>query len=117
VALALAVAGLYAVVAYAVQQRRQELGIRLALGCSDRGVQGLVVRDGAKLALLGLALGLPASYLGTRALESLLYGVARGDALTYVLVAVTLAGAALAASWLPARRATRQGAVLALRAE
>jgi putative ABC transport system permease protein len=117
VALALAVAGLYAVVAYAVQQRRQELGIRLALGCSDRGVQGLVVRDGAKLALLGLALGLPASYLGTRALESLLYGVARGDTLTYVLVAVTLAGAALAASWLPARRATRQGAVLALRAE
>jgi predicted permease len=117
VALALAVAGLYAVVSYAVAQRRQELGIRLALGCSDQGVQRMVVRDGAKLALLGLALGLPASYAATRALENLLYGVARADLLTYAVVAATLAAAALAASWLPARRAIRQGAVLALRAE
>ena len=117
VALALAVAGLYAVVAYAVQQRRQELGIRLALGCSERGVHRMVVGDGARLALLGLALGLPAAHLGTRALENLLYGVARGDALTYTLVAATLAAAAVAASWLPARRATRRGAILALRAD
>jgi predicted permease len=117
VALALAVAGLYAVVSYAVQQRRHELGIRLALGCTDHGVQRMVVGDAAKLALLGLALGLPASYAGTRALENLLYGVARADLPTYAVVAVTLAAAALAASWLPARRATRQGAVLALRAE
>jgi hypothetical protein len=76
-----------------------------------------VLRDGALLALLGVAIGLPAAYLASRALESLLYGVPRGDALTYAVVATTLAGAALAASWLPARRATRRGAILALRAE
>jgi putative ABC transport system permease protein len=117
VALALAVAGLYVVIAYAVQQRRRELGIRLALGCSEGGVQRLVLRDGARLALLGLFLGLPASYAGTRALEKVLYGVARVDLLTYGVVAATLGAAALAASRLPARRATRQGAVLALRVE
>ncbi|MFN2564118.1 MAG: FtsX-like permease family protein [Gemmatimonadaceae bacterium] len=115
-ALALAVVGIYGLVAYTVAQRTQELGIRIALGAQRRNILALVVRDGALLAAVGVSVGLLAALWATRLLGSLLYGVRATDPPTYAAVATLLGGIAIAASYVPARRAARVDPMVALRA-
>jgi predicted permease len=115
-ALLLAAIGLYGVMAYLVAQRQAEIGIRLALGGGPRQVARMVIGDGMRMALAGIVLGTIASLALARALEGLLYGIAPTDPATYVAIAVTLALVALAASALPARRATKADPVSVLRA-
>lgn len=117
VALALAVVGVYGVMAFAVTQRTREIGIRIALGARQSRVLRDVLRRGAVLAGAGVAAGLFGAYAGTQLLESLLYGVEAFDPLTIGAVAALLAVAALAASYLPARRASRVDPMTALRTE
>jgi putative ABC transport system permease protein len=114
-ALLLASVGIYGVMAYAVEQRRQEIGLRMALGARPRDVLKLVVAQGVKLMALGLAIGLVAALGLTRWLETLLFGVETTDLPTYVAISTLLAAVALAACYLPARRATRIDPMVALR--
>jgi ABC-type antimicrobial peptide transport system permease subunit len=116
-AMLLAGIGIYGVMSYAVTQRQQELGIRLALGATTRDVTRMVMAQGMKLALLGTALGLAGALAATRLLRGLLYGVASTDLPTYVGVAILLGVVALVACWLPARRATKVDPLVALRSE
>jgi putative ABC transport system permease protein len=116
-ALALAVVGIYGVVSYAVTQRRQEIGVRVALGAQPADVFRLVVRQGAFLAVSGAAIGLAASSLLTPVLRSWLYEIEPGDRLTFAGVAAILVVIALLATAIPARRATKVDPVLAMRAE
>jgi putative ABC transport system permease protein len=113
--LVLAAVGIYGVIAYFVSQRTHEIGIRMALGATANDVRSMVVRQGAVLAVTGVAVGVVLSLLLTRLLASLLFGVSPHDPLTIGAVALTLAGVAIAASWIPARRATRVGPTEALR--
>jgi predicted permease len=117
VALVLAVVGLYGSIAYTVTQRTREIGIRIALGASSKAVTGLVVSDGLRLATIGLLIGLFTAIAATRALSSLLYSVGTGDPMTYIATSVLVAVTALAASYIPARRAMRIDPVDALRAD
>ncbi|HEX6048744.1 MAG TPA: ABC transporter permease, partial [Gemmatimonadaceae bacterium] len=114
-ALLLAALGVYGVMAYAVAQRRRELGVRLALGAAPSGVQRLVLGRGVRLAAVGLAIGLGAALALGRIIESLLFGVSPFDPATLVVVPLVLGGMALMASWVPARRAMRLDPVSALR--
>ncbi|HYC32515.1 MAG TPA: FtsX-like permease family protein, partial [Gemmatimonadales bacterium] len=107
----------YGVMSYTTSQRRQEIGIRMALGAQGTDVLRLVVGQGMRLVAFGLGLGLFGAYLLSRALASQLYGITPGDPTTYATVAAILAAVALAASWLPARRATRVDPMLSLRSE
>jgi predicted permease len=116
-ALLLGVVGIYGVMAYAVTQHRREIGIRLALGAAPGTVRRRFVRDGMTLAALGIAIGSMASLGVSRLLTSLLYGVSALDPLTYAGVVAALTAAAAAASYLPARRASRVPPVEALAAE
>jgi putative ABC transport system permease protein len=116
-AVVLAVVGIYGVMAYTVQQRTREIGIRIALGATREHVIGMVVRRGLVMALIGIALGTAGAWAMTRVLKSLLFGVGERDPLTFALVAVLLAAVALFASWLPARRAARVDPLRAMRAE
>ena len=119
-ALALAAIGLYGLVAHSVAQRTHEIGIRVALGAARADVLKLVVGEAMALALLGVAVGLAIALpllLLTRLMSSLLYGVRPTDPLTYAAVAALLAAVSLAASYFPARRATRVDPVVALRHE
>jgi putative ABC transport system permease protein len=113
----LAAIGIYGVMGYAVEQRSHEIGIRMALGARPDDVVRMIVRDGMKLALLGLALGLAGSLVAMKYLESQLYGIKARDPLTFACVAVALALVALAACYIPARRATKVDALSALRYE
>ena len=117
VALALAVIGIHGVLSYAVAQRTREIGIRLALGANPGRVRRLVVLEGLTLAGAGALLGLVAAWALTRGLSSLLYGVAPTDPMTFVAVPTALMVVAFAASYLPARRATRVDPVAALRGD
>ena len=116
-ALLLAVIGLYGLLAYTVRARWNELGIRIALGASTRTVMRSVLRQGLTLTAIGLALGLIGSYLATRSLSGLLFGVAPDDAPTFFGMAALFTCTAIAACYIPARRATRVDPVVALRAE
>ena len=104
-ALLLAALGIYGVVAYLVAQRGREIGIRMALGAQRRDVLALVLKDGARLAAMGVLLGAAGAIATTRWLTSELYETSATDPLTFVLAAVVLAGIALVATLLPARRA------------
>ena len=116
-ALVLGVVGLYGVISYVVSQRRREIAIRLALGAQQSAVTRTFVRYGARLAAVGVLIGLGAAAGVTRFMTSILYGVGALDPLTYAGVALALGAAAVLASWLPARRAAAVGPAEALAAE
>ncbi len=116
-ALALAAVGIYGVLSYGVSRRTRELGIRIALGAPIGSVRTLVVRDGGQLALVGVALGLVVAYWATRTLGSLLFDVSATEPLIFGAAAVLLVAVALAASWIPARTATKVDPLRALRGD
>ncbi len=116
-ALLLAVVGIYGVIAYGVVQRTRELGIRMALGARGADVSRLVVRQGMVPVLAGIGMGLVGALAGGRLLRSLLFGVGPTDPIAFGAVTIVLLGVGLAATWVPARRATRADPLMALRAE
>ena len=116
-ALLLAAFGVYGLLSYTVAQRRGEIGIRMALGAARRDIVALVVRQGALLVAAGAVAGMLGAFLSSRLMEGFLVGVAPRDALTFVAAPLLLIGVALAACWLPARRATRIDPMEALRVE
>jgi putative ABC transport system permease protein len=115
--LLLASIGIYGVLSYSVAQRTQEMGIRMALGADPRDVLGLVVRDGLKVAAIGIGIGVVVALPSTRVLEALLYGVEARDVYVFAIVAAVLAAVALLASYIPARRATLVNPMIVLRPE
>jgi predicted permease len=116
-ALVLASLGIYGVISYSVSQRTQEIGIRLALGAPNAAVLKLVIGQGMKLAMIGVAIGLIASLGLMRVMKSLLFGVSTTDPLTFLANALLLSAVALLACYLPARRASRVDPMEALRCE
>jgi putative ABC transport system permease protein len=116
-AICLAMAGVYGVTAYAVGLRRNEIGLRMALGASTSSVLRLILGQGLALAGLGLALGLAAAVVCTRLLTTILFQVQPNDPLVYLAVAVLLGLVALVASYFPARRATKVDPAIGLRYE
>ena len=116
-ALALAVIGLYGVMSYTVTQRTHELGVRLALGAQAADVLKLILKQGLKLALTGIVIGLLTALALTRWIETLLFNVRPTDPLTFTVIALLLLAVALLACWLPARRATKVDPLIALRHE
>ena len=117
VALSIAVVGVAGVLAFSVSARTREFGIRMALGAQKTAVFRLVVRQGLQLAFTGVVIGLIAAFGLTRLMKSLLYGVSATDAPTFALIALLLSVVALAACWIPARRATKVDPMVALRCE
>lgn len=116
-AVVLALAGIYAVMSYAVTRRRHEMGVRIALGAHTTNILALVLRDSLRLALSGLIIGLPAAFALSRTLTALLYDTGHANLHTYVASAAALVALALAAAFVPALRAARVDPVHALRAE
>jgi putative ABC transport system permease protein len=116
-ALALAAVGIYGVMSYAVSQRTSEIGVRLAVGAEAKDILRMIVWDGARLAAIGLTIGLILAAALSRTIQSLLFQTASADPLTFASVVIVLGASALLASYLPARRASRVDPLLALRAE
>ena len=116
-ALLLAAIGIYGLMAYSIQQRTQEIGIRMALGAGAGAVRNMVVRQGMSVALAGVAIGVASAYGLTRVIASFLFGVTARDPLVFVGVPLLLSGVALVGVWLPARRAAKVDPVVALRVE
>ncbi|MGH9826986.1 MAG: FtsX-like permease family protein, partial [Blastocatellia bacterium] len=113
----LAAIGIYGVISYSVAERTQEIGVRVALGASRREILSMVVGQGLRLALAGAAIGLIAAVAVTRVIESFLFNVKPRDPITFAVISGVLIAIALAASYLPARRATRVDPISALRFE
>jgi ABC-type antimicrobial peptide transport system permease subunit len=116
-ALLLAAIGIYGLMAYSVQQRTQEIGIRLALGAGPADVRRMVIFHGMRLTAAGVTVGLAAAFGLTRLLAALLFGVKASDPPVFIGVAAALSVISLLAVWLPARRATRIDPISALRYE
>lgn len=116
-ALLLASVGIYGVLSYLVGQRKQEIGVRMALGAGQADVLGLVLRDGARMTLVGIAIGLVLALALTQLMASMLFGVRPTDPITFAAVALFLSCVALLACYLPARRASRVDPIVALRYE
>ena len=117
IALVIAAAGIYGIMAQSVTQRTQEIGVRMALGAQLRDVLKMVLRSGLSLALIGIAIGLAGAFFLTRLMTTLLFGVTPTDAFTFASVAVILFVVALIACYIPARRATKVDPLVALRYE
>jgi predicted permease len=117
VALLLAAVGVYGLVAYSVEQRRHELGIRLALGAPATRLRNMVVLEGVRLAVAGVVLGLVGAYGVTRLISSLLFGVEAQDPVVFAVISIVLAAVVLVATWVPAGQASRVDPMVALRGE
>jgi putative ABC transport system permease protein len=117
IALVLATVGIYAVMSYAVSQRTQEIGLRMALGASTGSIMRLVMSVGVKQLAIGLGIGIGAALLLTRAIKAILIGVSPSDPVTFATITVILASAGILACWMPARRATKVDPLIALRYE
>jgi ABC-type antimicrobial peptide transport system permease subunit len=115
--IAIAAVGLYGVLAYATAQRTREFGVRLALGATKSDVLMMVLRQGAAVTVVGLAAGILGSIVMTRWLESMLVDISRIDPASYLAVIVLFSTIAMAACWIPARRATNVDPIVALRSE
>jgi ABC-type antimicrobial peptide transport system permease subunit len=117
IALLLALIGIYGVMSYVTSQRVQEFGVRMAMGADKSDLVGLVLRQGVRLVAVALVLGMAAAFALSRVLQGLVFEIGTTDPLTFVGMAVLLAFTALAACWLPARRASRVDPVTAMRRE
>jgi ABC-type antimicrobial peptide transport system permease subunit len=117
VALVLAAIGIYGLMAYSVEQRTQEMGIRMALGADRQAIRKLVIWQGMRLAFVGVVIGIGAAFWLTRLIASFLFGVQKWDPAVFISVPVILSAVALLAVWLPATRASKLDPMQALRVE
>jgi ABC-type antimicrobial peptide transport system permease subunit len=116
-AIALAAIGIYGVLAFSVARRRQEIGVRMALGADPAAVRGLILGELGRFLLIGTAIGLPVAFALGQAIESILFGVHATDVRVFLIGAVLMAAVALLAGYPPARRAANTSAIDALRSE